>query len=427
MRDKVTMAGCDTSRAGVNSRRQPQSAGIGRATTARSVGLTLPAAIVRGIVVIAALVTGLAAPDSLCAAARSSPSKWNTDGKFEAALDRPISAIWSGVSLRRIVQRIITDRNIAILIDRRVDPDQFLKVDSDNIPLVELLRRLAEQTRSGFRITGNVAYIGPEHAAAKLRTLIHLRRTETRRQTVDRSRRRGLLQRRTINWNDLDEALPLLRETAAKFDLELEGGERVPHDLWRGAALPSVDAIEALSLLLVQFNLTFEWSPSARGIRLVSIPDRVVVERRHRPVGRAAADVAGEIRDRTDARITVDGRQLIVRGLVEDHEFIERFLNPKRVGAARPTSGPVPLSRRTFTLEIRDVPASALLHRLTKSGIMIDYDAEALKQAGVDLEKPITMNVTRIPADRFFKLIGDQLGVTSTIDGLAVTLKPARQ
>ena len=137
--------------------------------------------------------------------------------------------------------------------------------------------------------------------------------------------------------------------------------------------------------------------------------------------------MAGEIRDRTDARITVDGRQLIVRGLVEDHEFIERFLNPKRVGAARPTSGPVPLSRRTFTLEIRDVPASALLHRLTKSGIMIDYDAEALKQAGVDLEKPITMNVTRIPADRFFKLIGDQLGVTSTIDGLAVTLKPARQ
>ena len=203
MRDKVTMAGCDTSRAGVNSRRQPQSAGIGRATTARSVGLTLPAAIVRGIVVIAALVTGLAAPDSLCAAARSSPSKWNTDGKFEAALDRPISAIWSGVSLRRIVQRIITDRNIAILIDRRVDPDQFLKVDSDNIPLVELLRRLAEQTRSGFRITGNVAYIGPEHAAAKLRTLIHLRRTETRRQTVDRSRRRGLLQRRTINWNSI--------------------------------------------------------------------------------------------------------------------------------------------------------------------------------------------------------------------------------
>lgn len=51
----------------------------------------------------------------------------------------------------------------------------------------------------------------------------------------------------------------MLKEVADKFKIEIDGLDQRPHDLWAKTSLPQVTATEALSLLLVQFDSTFEF------------------------------------------------------------------------------------------------------------------------------------------------------------------------
>ncbi len=52
------------------------------------------------------------------------PDHYRTGRRFTTALEQPISGSWKGVPLRSLLRRLSHEGQIAILLDRRVDPDR---------------------------------------------------------------------------------------------------------------------------------------------------------------------------------------------------------------------------------------------------------------------------------------------------------------
>src|SRR5579872_7122808 len=74
----------------------------------------------------------------------SLPARYRTQSRFSAAIERPIAGTWKGVSLRSILRRLSREREVSILLDRRVDPDQVIDIDTGERSLRSAIDEIAQ-------------------------------------------------------------------------------------------------------------------------------------------------------------------------------------------------------------------------------------------------------------------------------------------
>lgn len=367
---------------------------------------------------------------SLCAAP---PERidWLTAKPFQQALAAPISATWENVDLRTITRRVATTRRTSILLDRRIDPSRDYEATASNQSLLGVLQDLSHRAGGQASVVGNTIYVGPPEATGKLRTLVALRQKELQLDDneIPRTRRFALTEAQTFEWNDLDRPVELLQRVAASRELKIEGLEEIPHDLWSGGVIPQASAAETLSLLLIQWDLTFGWTEHGRGIRLVPVPEHVVIAREHLPPrGVKAAQALKQWQEEFEGltgRINAGG--VVVEATLEQHEAIEQQKRPGKGGTETPK--PKPLKQERFTLRIKDAPASSLIKKLSEPAygqLSFEYDADELKSAGIDLDRRVTFEVNNAPIEQLLKAVLEPLGVTFELDDRTVRLKPAR-
>lgn len=349
---------------------------------------------------------------------------------FVQALDRPFGAKWENVDLRQIARRIAATRGTTLLLDRRLDPSRERTVVAGGEPLRDFLGKLADAAGGTLSVIGNTAYFGPAHAAGKLRTLAYLRQQEllSEGSGISRARRAALSQPFAFAWDDLTEPAELVRQLSNQHNLEVESLDLVPYDLWAGATLPQITLAEGLTLVLIQFDLTFEWDAKGERLRIVSVPAQVGFERRHLPgKGQTAAAALEQWRvNIPDLDGRAAGSEVIVRGTLEQHEAIERLRRP---GGNRPatTATLEPLEKKRYGLRIRNTPARALMTMLAEPAngqLTFDYDDDALKQAGVNLDQLVTFEVKQATIGQLLKATFDPLKLSFELDDRTVRLKP---
>jgi hypothetical protein len=195
----------------------------------------------------------------------------NTSRAFQRALSEKVTAGFVDAPLRRGLAGISAKWKVAILVDRRVDPTRKVTLSLKEASLKDAIAAIAKTASARTAIVGNTIYIGPAPAVAALEDVIEKRAAEWRKAAKKwpRARRRALLAHPTLHWNDLDRPRDLVKDFAAKFGLTVDGLDKVPHDLWAGATLPGCSVSQGLSLLLVQFDLTFHWRRDGSGIEIV--------------------------------------------------------------------------------------------------------------------------------------------------------------
>ncbi len=350
---------------------------------------------------------------------------WRTGVRFRSELHEPITANWRSVELRSVLQQISLDREVSILLDRRVDPTVTLPVEFVNQPLKDGLTKLAQRFQGGCSVPDNVVYLGPRDSVDKLRTLIALRTEDlaSSERPVSKERQQVWLKTRTVRWDDLDSPRAILDRLQADLNFRIENPAQIEHDLWAEAVLPQVNGIEALSLILIQFDLTFGWQDAGQAIELVPAPATVRIERRHKPRGKSVEKTLADWQANwPHAEFQPADREIIALATLEEQEEISAG-KPARAKPAL-AEKPIPLDRRQFTLKIKDVSAQDLMIELEKSGIVFDYAPETLAAEGIDLSRFVELDVRKLSADEFFHALFDPLGVKFTIDGLTVTLKP---
>src|SRR5690606_7939817 len=130
---------------------------------------------------------------------------------------------------------------------------------------------------------GPVMVLGPPQATRRLRTVAELRRQDLAR--LAPPARGNWARMRRWQWEDLATPRSLLEQIADEANFSIENLDIIPHDLWAGCDLPPLSIADRLSLVLNQFDLTFELTNPQGDLRLMRIPAEVAVERSY-PAGR---------------------------------------------------------------------------------------------------------------------------------------------
>ena len=289
----------------------------------------------------------------------------------EAALAVVPRVFWSAVPLRQVVRSVSTSQQVAVLLDRRADPDQALDFTLNDVTVEGLLRRIAKDCGLGITMVGPVTYLGPTAAAARLRTIALLRKEEAEKLPAEAGR--AWLHSEPLAWDDFARPRELLRGLASAAGIEISGLEQVPHDLWASADLPPLTLVERLTLIAEQFNLTFRVVRDGQGLELVPIPDDLAIVRRY-PGGKDPARLAEQW-----------------SALVPQAQVKRRGVRSTSAGSSRTTNGS-PAARG---------PPRASAERTTRHG---------------QSEMRYTVNHSKGPLDRLLRELAERLQVTVKID-----------
>lgn len=354
---------------------------------------------------------------------------WLTGSELQQDLNRPFSGSWTRAELRQILQDVAANRHVSIVLDRRLDPSAQFGFDTKNEPLRTGLDEFAKLAKGEISLPGNYVYLGPPKAVRQLRTLIELRKRDlaSKDLKIPERRRVELNRLHTVQWHDLDSPREILKKMADSSHLTMTNLDQIPHDLWAAAVLPDVSVAEALSVVLVQFDLTFRLTDSGSAIELVAIRDQPSIERKY-PTRQKPTEMVELLHQKlpnTDVKLVRS--EIIVNGTVEDHEAVSRILNGHTTNPPVKPERVTPIAKRQFTFSVpQPVPVSAIMHKLEESDIHFDYNDKDLKAAGIDLEQTVQPDVTNATADEFFKSIFGPVGVEFQIERQTVKLKPKK-
>ncbi len=306
---------------------------------------------------------------------------WLTGSRFDQQMDSPIESLhWGANPLRRALGSLARSQRVAIFLDRRIDPGQPIDLSVQNQPLRVVIRRLADSLQIGVCRVGPVIFLGPRPTTQVLEEAIESRRSEIQRWPPALAKR--LFTARPAAWPELAEPRQLIQDLGKRSQLEIEGLERVPHDLWPAADLPPLDFAEHMSLLLAGFGLTFQPVDGAPLIRLVPLP-------------------VAEIEDR-------------VVGLPET----KPWQSPPEKD--RPSKQPAtPGSEVRYTLEVQNQPVGPVTQALASQlGLQVELDPQTQGR----LDRRVSFQVKEVTLDELLQTLLEPAGLTYRLSGLVLTV-----
>ena len=353
----------------------------------------------------------------------TSAMEWRIGAAREMQLRSEIGINWDENPMRRAVRTLSQRQQVAILLDRRIDPDREIKFSVDGVSLETALRTLAAQQRMGLCHVGPVVYFGPPETTVKLATIAAMRRQEVG--NLPRDARLRLAKTYPTDWSDLATPRELVRSLSEEYAIEIVGSDRVPHDLWPTASLPPLGFADRLTLILAGFDVTFEFNDSGSAVRLVPMPLRPVMEKRY-STGTRSATLALKLREAfPEAEIEVEGGSLLVGATFEQQQQIDRAIKglPVRRPATPPPrnrSEPNPNQRYDLTIQGREVGS---LMRSLAGQLSVEMTI-APTVAPEDLKKVVSFSVTKATLDELFRAALDPPGLSYRLDGNRLTILP---
>lgn len=367
------------------------------------------------------------ADEPLFALGDGETSTLQTGRAFELALDRNIGLAWQDQHLRDGLRKLSRNRELAVVLDRRIDPGRQLTLQLRNITLRELFRVIALEADAELSVLDNVVYVGPPATAGRLRTVLELTSSQLPGTSSPHAGRSfELLKRNTFEWNDLDEPVVLLQRIAKLYGLKIESIELVPHDLWASATIPQASAPTLLMTVLAQFDLSFEWSADWQGIRIIPMPASPRVERTFSIRRGSAAEIAADLNKSIPglAAQARGSRSVRAHGTVEQLKHVDRLLHPERAVAGRPRPRPT-TGAVTFTFQVKNAPLIAFMTKLEEqAGFKFEYDKKAITNAGVDLEGVINLNMEKATEDELLEAMFNDFSLAFERTGKKVRVFP---
>jgi len=343
---------------------------------------------------------------------------WKSEAELDQQLELPAGVRWGSNPLRPALTNLARIQQVAIFLDRRVDPDQAVDLIITDIPLHELLQRIASQLKLGLGQVGPVIYLGPPSTASVLGTVAALR--EEQAQQLPPAVRSRVTRMQPLRWPELATPRELVQEIAAGVGLSVVGLEQIPHDLWPAVDLPPLTFVQSLSLVLAGFGLTFEYSSDGSAIQLQPLPATASILRRI-PLRGSPAAVGAEIRRRfPDARFTIEAGSVMVDSTIETVAAIRRMLDSPSPRPKIPTAK-AKVEKR-YTLRVQDKPLGAVAAAIAK-----ELGVELRLAAGAEelRDKLVWLDVKEATLDQLLRTLLDPGGLTYRLDEQTLEILPA--
>jgi len=375
---------------------------------------------VLGPLLIAACLTAIP-----CRGAAAEP--WLTGEALRTRLAREENVFWEEAPLRQTLEKFCRAQQVAVLVDRRVDPGREIAGAAQSIAVANILQQVTERYDLGVSFFGPLVYFGPPESTARLRTLAELRREDVRR--LPSAALAKLAESRPLAWDDFATPRQLLERLAREGGIEIAGLEQIPHDLWAAADLPPLTLVDRITLVAGQFDLTFTISEDGRRLTLIPLPEEVAIVRSF-PAGRSPQERLSQWQSLApDCQFRLAGDKIHVKGLVEEIERIEGDLQPGRApsaGSPPPAAGRPSEAETRFTGRVANKPLGEVLQYLgTQLGLEIRFDRQALARAGVSLDQLVSFSVKEADGDELLEAVLKPVGCTFRRRAGAVEILPA--
>ncbi|MCA9231644.1 MAG: hypothetical protein KDA57_13415 [Planctomycetales bacterium] len=345
---------------------------------------------------------------------------------LEQHLERLVSVSWQDQQLRAALQRLSESQGVSLWLDRRIDPQQPVEATFQNLPLHQVLKRIAEQHSLGISALGNVVYVGPQQSASELATL-----AAKARDSLDKSAKatsRIWLQETSSEWAILSEPRTLLTHWVGQAGFAVQKPERIPHDLWDAKQLPPLALVDKTVLLLAGFDLTCQIDSAGDTCQIVPISRPVVLTRQYRFGPDHELFLARLQETIHEATFAVRGRLLTVTGRWEDHLQVQELIagkpNEPSQKVGRGTTKPV---EQRFSLQLKNQPVGAVVSQLADQlQLQVRWDTSSLAEAKRDQSTLVSCSVKDASLDELLKSILEPAGMQFERQGKDVQIKAGR-
>jgi len=340
---------------------------------------------------------------------------WRTGVELLRQLETPVGFRWEQNPLRTGLRNLSRHQQVALWLDRRVDPDQKTDLSIDSLPLTSALERVASSFGGGVCRVGPVIYLGPPNVASKLATLAALKRDETK--ALPPAVRGRLERAQAWRWEDLTSPQELLEQLSQTNNFQLVNAEQIPHDLWAAGDFPAMPVTDRLTLLLAGFNLTFDIARDGSAIRPTPIPESVALERTYSIRGAATDILARLTSDFPQTSLRRTGNQVTVSGSYEDHEQIARLLRGESLRKQDRGVG-----EKRFDLRFTNQPVAAAIHLLAeREGFSVQIDP-ALEAR---LQQRLSLDLKQATLHELLEKVLQPVGMTYRLQGKSLELQAA--
>ena len=333
---------------------------------------------------------------------------------LQKALSQKRSHVAKGISLRKAVRDLQQETGIAFVVDRRIDPTSPHSLTTGLVSVRQNIQSLAQSADAAVSETEFAVVIAPAAAAGRLRTLIALRQDEftSKRRKLSAAVTRSVGRAMTIEWPDGTQPRQLFVATAEQNGLTVTNADLIPHDVWAGAQLPPVTFSVLSSLVLNQFDLTFEFT-GADSVTLIRVPEAPVIERSYRlPVRRREEIKATWTRMFPELDIEWTRTTAMVATDVETHVRLQQVIDGQQIVSVQGDS----LLKRRITLNLsQGVPLAAILQSLESSKIPVVLEGLGRQQQEQLLSQTIRVSVKEMPLQMFIEKVFDGTGATVTV------------
>lgn len=351
------------------------------------------------------------------------PGKLLSGTEFTRALNRPLLVNQDYTSLRKVLNRLADDREVAVYLDRRIDPEQLVLVEI-NAPYFDTgIEKLARQCAAGVVIVADSVFVTTPETAADLRTRIALAERGLEQLPKPSLQRQLELSRKIpLHWERLAASRELLTSFAEKFQVKIENPEAIPHDLWEEGKISHAHFSAGALLIACQYDLDIEWIDS-QTVRLVPQPLHPHIEQDHLLRGRPKKQVEELMSQHfpnRDFRITGDRLKWDAR--VEEHEVLDLALGNRAARKPAVSVIATSLANRRFTLRMMNRPFLELVGVLEKQGIQFQRNDASLQAAGIDLNQSITLELENATIEKLLTEACAPLGLAFQIEGTRVDL-----
>jgi hypothetical protein len=357
-----------------------------------------------------------------------------TGDAFWQRLDRVTGIFWSDVPLREGLLRFGRTHDVAVLLDRRCDPDREVTLTIRDRTLREVIATIAQSCGYEVTFVAPIIYVGPVGSAGRLEAIM-----AARRQDALKMGKAGLagLRARSVAWPRLSAPRQLITLWLQEANWEVTNPEEILHDLWPAGALPPMTVVDRLTLLLFQFDQTFELSESGK-VKIVPIPDSVETGRPFF-VGPRARILAQQWQKMfPDCRVSVVGDDVIVQGPREALDRLSELLRVERgtssprdsrggTTSSSPAAAGDPFSQRRFTVrEGRGILEGVIQQLAQQLNLDMEFDRQRAIQAGIRLDQPIRFQIQDGTIDQLWQAVLEPHGLTFERVGRSIKIYPKK-
>ncbi len=247
------------------------------------------AAMTRFFIIISATAVWIAAPNDAIGqdaiGKRSHNDRCLTGKALHRRLNSPVSVSWTQAPLADRLKAFAANKQFAVFIDRRIDPNAKVDLRRINVTIEQLLLELANELGIGVCQVDDLIYFGPLVTAQTL-PVIWDDLSKPSRAPASHAPATAL------KWNELSCPQELMKSIADNGNFKIIGMERIHHDLWDSGSLPPLTPIQQVAMIAVGFE---QW-PTVRSsgkileLRKIQRPSRGKIEYVRSPIDASHED-----------------------------------------------------------------------------------------------------------------------------------------